>query len=252
MPKALGITLILIMLMVLIVVALVLWERRQWRRSVAQLTAPIVRQAAAGATPERVRLAEVQTLPPPVKRYFHHVLQDGQPIIKTVRLHQDGGFRPSPEMPGWLPLRAEQYFSTAPRAFVWNATIRMGPGLPVMVCDSYRQGQGRMVGKGLALIPVINARDDERLAQAALTDSGISVSLEFAFNERGEIVSVYAPARYREVNGNDEVTPWKGHFSDYIEAAGYRIPSRGEVAWHLQETVYPYWKGELSNVQYTP
>ena len=157
-------------------------------------------------------------------------------------------------------------------------------GAPVLVCDSYLQGKGRMQGKALALLPVINTAEDNRLNQAALqrwlaeavwfptallpdqgimweaiddtraqatvTDSGISVSLDFEFNDLGEIVSVYAPARYREVDGDYERVPWKGYFSEYIEVDGYRILSQGEVECQLEEQVYSYWKAEITNVRF--
>lgn len=280
MVKIVGIILIV---SAIIVTSLLVWGRWQWAQYVAKLSGQVM-SAARPVAGERVRLAETDALPEPVKRYFHHVLQEGQPLIKTVRLHQEGGFRTSPDTKDWLPLRADQYFSTTPRAFMWDAAITMVPGLSVLVCDSYLQGKGHMQGKVLALFPVIDTAEDTRLNQAALqrwlaeatwfptallpeqgvvweaidntraqatvTDSGVSVSLDFEFNDLGEIISVYTPERYREVNGEYERTPWKGYFSDYIEVDGYRIPSQGKVEWHLPDMVYPYWKAALMNVEY--
>ena len=42
---------------------------------------------------------------------------------------------------------------------------------------------------------------DNTKARATITDSGITVSLEFKFNQKGEVISVYAPERYRETAG---------------------------------------------------
>jgi hypothetical protein len=277
-------TLVIILIVIVIVVAALLsWGRWQWRQYVAKLSGQMLSEAQPVAN-GRVRLAETDTLPEPVKRYFHHVLQEGQSLIKTTRLHQEGGFRTSPDTKDWLPLRADQYFSTVPHAFVWDASITMLPGLSVDVCDSYRQGRGNMNGKILALFPVIKTAEDRRLNQAALqrwlaeavwfptallpsqgivweaidtthanatlTDSEVSVALEFEFNDLGEIVSVYTPGRYREVEGDYVLAPWKGYFCDYIEVGGYRIPSQGKVEWHLKDQTYPYWRGEVRDVRY--
>lgn len=280
MLKTFGIILIVI---VIVVAVLLVWGRWQWGRYVTKLSERVMSAVRPGAD-GRVRLAETEALPDPVRRYFQHVLQDDQPLINTVRLHQEGGFRTSPETKDWLPLRADQYFSTAPRAFVWDAAITMAPGLSVLVRDSYLQGKGHMQGKILALLPIIDTAADKRLNQAALqrwlaeaawfptallpeqgvvweaiddtraqatiTDAGISVSLDFEFNDLGEIVSVYAPERYKEVDGEYVPTPWKGYFSDYIKVDGYRIPSRGKVEWQLEDQVYPYWKAEIMDVQF--
>jgi hypothetical protein len=240
--------------------------------------------SSAHAAEGKVNLDEVEDLPLPVKRYFHHVLKNGQPMITKVFLSQHGGFRAKPDMTEWSEMNAVQYFSSKPRAFVWDAQISLVPAISILVCDSYINGKGGMKGKLLSLFPLIDAHDDNKLDQGALQrylaeavwfptsllpsqgvvweeidsskakatimDAGISISLEFEFNERGEVISVYSPGRYREVNGTYEPTPWKGRFSDYIDIDGYRIPSQGEVEWHLKDKIYSYWKAELVEVRY--
>jgi hypothetical protein len=232
----------------------------------------------------KVNLEEVEDLPSPVKRYFHHVLKNAQPMITKVFLSQDGGFRAKPEMTEWSAMKAVQYFTSMPKAFVWDAQISIVPALSINVCDSYINGKGRIKGKFLSLFTLIDAHDKEKLnagalqrylaeavwfptsllpsqgilweeidhnkAKATVTDAGVTVSLEFGFNEQGEVISVYTPGRYREVNGTYELTPWKGRFSNYIEVDGYRIPSEGEVEWHLKDKIYPYWKAKLVEVRY--
>jgi hypothetical protein len=231
-----------------------------------------------------VNLEEVTELPPIVKKYFHLALNDGAPIINHAFISQVGGFRAKPEMKEWSRMEAEQVFSSRPRAFTWSSKISAIPGLSVSVCDSYIEGKGVMKGKILSLFTLIDVQNqreldeaalqrylaeavwfptallpsqgimwtvlDKHIAKATITDSGISTSLEFEFNDRGEIVSVYAPARYREVSGNYEPTPWKGSFSNYIDINGYLIPQQGDVEWHLKDQVYPYWKASLREINY--
>jgi len=87
---------------------------------------------------------------------------------------------------------------------------------------------------------------DDNAARATLADSGISVSLDFRFNEKGEIVSVYTPARYRDVDGKP--TPWEGHFRGYERMDGVMVPREGEVAWILPEGRLSYWRERIVRV----
>ena len=146
-------------------------------------------------------------------------------------------------------MEAQQVFSTRPRAFSWNSTISMPPGLSIRVCDSYSAWAASMKVKLSTLYTLIYAHSQQELDEAALqrylaeavwfptallpgqgniwealnghrarasiTDSAISTALEFEFNQKGEIVAVYAPARYREVPGEYVPTPWQGRFSNY-------------------------------------
>ncbi len=272
---------------IIIVVAVVftlafLFGRRKWSQYVSALS----REVATGADGpgERVDLSGIENLPAPVKRYFRHVLQDGRPVISGAVLSQRGGFRSRPGMKGWLAMKADQRFSVQPRGFVWSAEISMMPGVPVNVCDSYIRGRGGMIGRILYLIPVVNESGDLKLSQGALqrylaeavwfptallpsqgvswepvdenrakatlSDSGITVSLEFEFNGEGEAVSIFTPRRYYKANERYREIPWKGSFSDYMEADGWLVPSRGEVEWHLESGPYPYWRGEIFDIEY--
>ena len=234
-----------------------------------------------GAT---VNLDQVNALPPLLKKYFHLVLEDGAPIIQRASLTQTGGFRSGPDMKGWSNMRARQVFSCQPRGFVWDAAITIFPGFSIRVCDTYIAGCGGIRVKLLALFSMIHAQHrreldesalqrylaeavwfptallpsqgvhwkalDEHHAEATLRDGAITTTLQFEFNDDGEIVSVYTPARFREVKGQFIPTPWKGRLSNYIRVGHYRIPQQGEVEWHLNDRVYPYWKASLKEINY--
>lgn len=274
-----------IILFITVVFAILLWRgRSNW----SQYISTQQRKVKANASDEitYINLNEVNGLPEPVKKYFHRVLKDGAPIINHAFVSQLGGFRARPEMKEWSKMEAEQYFSSRPRAFVWASTISMEPGLSISVCDSYIGGKGEIKGKILKLFTLINAKNqrelnegalqrylaeavwfptallpsqgvtwtalDDHSANATITDSGISTSLEFEFNEKGEIISAYTPSRYKEVSGKYEATPWKGRYSNYINVNGYLVPQQGEVEWHLKDKIYPYWKARLREIRYSP
>jgi len=250
-----------------------------WNRATARAVAQLAPSGAAGMF-TRDQLAG---LPPPVIRYFEFALTPDQPRIRTARIEHEGEFRSSLDAP-WSPFTSVQHVSADPPGFVWDAKIRMSPLVTVRVRDSYLDGNGSMRASVAALIPVVNAWGrtdlasgalhrylaesvwlpaallpgrgvtwepiDDNSARATLTDSGVSVSLDFRFNEKGEVVSVYTPARYRDVNGKGVPTPWEGHFRRYERRGGVMMPREGEVAWILPEGRLTYWQGRVVGVEY--
>jgi hypothetical protein len=210
-----------------------------WNRS----TARAVRQLAPNGAAGTFKRDQLVGLPASVVRYFEFALTPGQPLIRTARIEHEGEFRSSLDAP-WSPFTSVQHFSADPPGFVWDAKIRMSPVVTVRVRDSYLEGDGSMRASVAGLIPVVNAWGrtdlasgalhrylaesvwlptallpgrgvtwepiDDNSARATLTDSGVSVSLDFRFNEKGEVVSVYTPARYRDVDGKGVPTPWEG------------------------------------------
>ena len=91
---------------------------------------------------------------------------------------------------------------------------------------------------------------DDRSATAILTDSDITVSLEFRFNEADEVVAIYSSGRFGRFDGEYKQVPWEGHFRDYQIRQGMRIPMYGEVGWYEDETLNLVWKGNLLDIQY--
>jgi hypothetical protein len=89
-------------------------------------------------------------------------------------------------------------------------------------------------------------------AVATVTDRGTTVSLEFRFNDIGEVVGIYSPGRFGRFDQAYSQVPWEGHFRDYQSRGGMRIPSYGEVGWYEGETLELVWKGNLIDVQYRP
>lgn len=105
-----------------------------------------------------------------------------------------------------------------------------------------------------ALLPIENlqwrAIDDER-ALATLTDTDLSVSLEFRFNDSGEIIGVYTPGRYfREDDGSYVLKPWAGYHRAYEERSGIRIPIEGGVEWQLPNGRLPYCILKIVGIEY--
>jgi len=77
-----------------------------------------------------------------------------------------------------------------------------------------------------------------------------TVSLEFHFNDAGEVTSGYAPGRPQAVGGGYEMTPWGGRHRSYEERDGMWIPAEAEVEWRLPDGVFPVWKGKTVEAEY--
>ena len=225
---------------------------------------------------------EIADLPDPVRRYFMFALRPGQQFVRSARSLERGEFATRPGV--WHPFTATHHVTVRPPGFIWDAAIRVAPGMPIRVRDSYIGGVGRMHGRLAAIMPVVDQSGtpemasgslhrylaeapwiptallpsagvtwtaiDGSTARATLSDLGTTVSVDFQFNPDGEITGMSAD-RLRDVNGTAVSTPWAGHFRGYRDVGAMMVPEEGEVSWILPEGPYPYWRGRIAEVSYT-
>ena len=91
---------------------------------------------------------------------------------------------------------------------------------------------------------------DDSTARATLTDGAVTVSADFHFGSRGEILGS-TMTRYRDVNGRGVLTPFEGRCSrQYRRVDGMMIPAGGEVAWQLPGGRFAYWRGTVEGAMY--
>jgi hypothetical protein len=257
----------------------------RWNRATARMLdrLTVAPSDAAGAPPARFSPEDLTGLPAPVARYFAFALTPGQPLIRSARVRWEGEFRSAPNA-GWNRFTAVQHFTVRPPGFVWDATIRMMPLVSVRVRDAYVAGEGVMLGKVAALVPVADQRGtpemaagalsrylgeavwlptallpsagvswapvDDTTARATLTDGATTVSADFHFARGGEIVGI-SMTRYRDVNGRGLLTPFEARLrGGYRRVSGMMVPADGEVAWLLPEGRFAYWRGRPADVEY--
>jgi hypothetical protein len=257
----------------------------RWRSATALRVARL--RAAAESAPRQSPLTphEREELPGPVARYFRAVLPEGARPIRYARMEQRGEFLLRPGAGGWRPFRAVEHFTPRPPGFVWDARIRMVPGVDVRVRDALVEGRGEMLGSVMGVWRVASANGTPELnagalhrflaeavwlptallpgagvvwrpldgnsARASLSAGSTTVSLDFHFGADGLVDRVYTGARERDVGrGRTLPTPWQGRFSRYARRAGFRVPLAGEVEWILPEGPQPYWRGELTGVAF--
>lgn len=102
---------------------------------------------------EKFSYYQVEQLPGPVKRYFRHVLKEGQRSIHRAAVTHGGLFRTG-ETSEWLPIEGEEYFTAWPPGFVWYGRVKLIPFVWVQARDRYIHGRGDLNIKLLSMVKV--------------------------------------------------------------------------------------------------
>jgi hypothetical protein len=222
----------------------------------------------------------LRDLPAPVQRYMDYTGVLGKPWIDTVRIKYAGRFRMAADKP-WMPIRAEQFYTTAPPAFHWKARFKMA-GLWLMTGDdTYKAGHGRMFGKVAGVFKVVDFRGDaldqgtmlrylnemtwfptaflgdniawqavdDGSADVTFTDCGKSVSARMFFDDEGRLTDFVAQ-RYRENKGSFSLDTWSTPMTKFGVLGGLNLPVRGQAVWKLPAGDLPYADLELSEIEY--
>lgn len=275
--------LLVAVILTLVATGAIAYGASRWEAGTEDLRAKLL-AARLPASTATYDAREIESLPPPVRRYFHAVLQDGQPVVTAARFSHEGEFNMGETRAKWSRFTSTQVALTRPIGFDWDGHISILPGLGVFVHDAYIAGKGVLHAElhGLvtvadisgtpevahgelirylaesawyptALLPSQGVRweaIDDMSARATLADGTTVVSLDFRFDPEGLISSVRSAARHRAVNGVLIATPWQGRFWSYEIRDGMHIPLEGEVAWELPDGPWPYWRGRIKEIAY--
>ena len=177
-----------------------------------------------------------------------------------------------------MAMRAEQWFTVGGPGLLWQATMRMAPGLPILVQDQFLDGHGVFGGRIFGLIEVASGTGaevdkatlirylseavwfpyalwpspwlawepkDERTAVAALTFQGLAVRGIFSFAEDGR-PRTFDADRPMDVNGKSNSTPWHVVYDSHASLSGMEIPRRGQVSWLLPAGPFEYGQFEIT------
>jgi hypothetical protein len=235
----------------------------------------------AASSPQRklVERSDLEPLPVPIRRWLEASGVVGRARVTTVRLRQRGALRTKPDG-AWMPIRAEQYFSVDPPAFVWRVDATMMRVVPIAGRDKYTSSHGQMLIKAGSLVNVVDASDvkidqgallrylaeimwfpsaalaagiswepiDASRAKATLRDGGSTVSGVFTVDERGRVVRFDA-ARYQGSGPDAKLTPWFATCSAWRTFEGVAVPSQGDVGWDLAGDPFIYFRWEVVDLQ---
>jgi len=224
--------------------------------------------------------AQVLRLPEPIQRYLNYAQVVGKEPVHTIRLKQQGAMRTQPGQK-WLPLHAEQYFTTMPPAFLWHCTMRPFPFAWITATDRFSGAHGAMTIKLLSLLQLGDERGpevdqgelqrflaemiwfptawlsdaiewvaiDAHSAQATLHSPGVTASVILHINEQGQPTLVTTD-RYMSEHGQYRLVPWSGRAQDYREVDGMQIPASIEVTWHLASGEFTWFRVKLTEIEY--
>jgi len=272
---------LLVLALAIVAATIAVWiQAGRWADETAATTAALT--ASVPRPRPAVSFGALDQLPAPVQRYLRLALQDGQPRAASVRLEQRGRLRTGVESAQWLDFTAVETMAPDVRGFVWDARLRLMPLVHAGIRDSYLNGVGdgrvalfsaltmsadhgsRELNSGelyrlLAEAPwnptlLLPADDlawkaiDDRRAAATLSHGGQTATIEFRFNDAGEVASVFAAARPRSYGTTYVETPWEGRFSRYVDRQGLRVPSMGEVGWWVEGRWQSVWQGTVEHL----
>lgn len=216
---------------------------------------------------------QLDNLPEPVKRYFNHILKEGQPYISFVRIKHEGKFKADLKK-DWMNIKGEQYATTEKPGFIWKGTTTM-----FIAQDMYIAKKGRLIVSLFSLIKVVNAKGeqynqgellrwlgesilyptnflpsdklewfpiDDKTAKLTFNYEGLSLFFKITFNDIGEITEMETK-RYMDVNN---LETWVIKVSDYKELNQVLIPTRFEVLWRLVKGDFSYAKFNITDIEY--
>jgi hypothetical protein len=268
---------------VVVVVSLLSAANATWQSRTSETVA---RLAAAGLEPPDSVFTPrmLEGLPAPAARYLRAVLRDGTPLVWHAVIRHDGRFRNDPAKADGWEFHSVQHYDVRPAGFVWDARMRMAPGVDMLVRDAFLSGEGSMLVRVAGLLPVIDEHDSSEIAAAALqrwlaetawfptallpgqsvtwtaiddstarataTSGGTTASLDFHFGADSLLTDVRTDARARAVNGSTTRSPWRGAWSTWRWYGGMRIPMRGEAEWELPAGPFTYWRGSITEATY--
>ena len=230
--------------------------------------------------PVLIKDADLLRLPEAMQRYLRYVHVVGKQPIQTVRLKQRGFFRTQPGQK-WLPMVAEEYFTTNPFAFLWSGKIRLFPLISISARDRFFDGHGSLHVKLLSLIPLADAHGpeadqgellrylgeiiwfptawlsdafewqaiDAQSVQVTIRQPGVTVAAVLHVNEQGQVTHLTAE-RYMAERKSYKLERWSAQWTEYQEVSGMIIPTRVEVKWDLASGDFSYFRGEITEIEY--
>jgi hypothetical protein len=110
--------------------------------------------------PRPVTEEDVASLPDPAHRYMRFMGVVGRPRDWSFRARFGGRIRRAPGRP-WMHAVAWQYNTSLAVARVFDVRLDFGGVLPMFGSDTYVGGRGRMLGKALNIVTVVDGSGRE-------------------------------------------------------------------------------------------
>lgn len=264
----------------LFLLAMVAYANASFRQMAAQEKLHLLEQSEQ-LKEKQISQADLSKLPIAVQKWLISSGVLGQKRVSTVSLNQKLALKLQPEQKDWNEGGAEQYFSVNPPAFHWTTNIKMNALLHVLGRDKFEAGKGEMLIKLLALIPVADAKDNDKIDQATLQRylaeivwfpsaalspyivwehideysakatmnyGGTSGSGTFYFDKQGSFHKFVA-LRYKDA-ADTTASEWTVNATKIEEKNGIKIPTHCQASWTIDGQQWTWLKLEVTHVEY--
>jgi hypothetical protein len=244
--------------------------------------AQAVGPAAVPTDPAPVTDAETADLPPVVRRYLGFMGVIGRPRVRSLSARVAGRFRLRPRL-GWMPAQAWQYNTNTEIARVFVMRVRLIGVIPMIGRDTYLGGHGRMLGRLLDRVTVVDGCGDEfdigelttylndailmapamlltpatrwspmdqHSFEVSLTDGDHTVRARVFVDERGAPYDFSTTDRYAALPGGLVRAEWHTPVSGWHRVDGRAVPGQVAALWHLPDGPLPYFTGRLTHLSH--
>ncbi|GAB3893946.1 hypothetical protein GCM10028803_08670 [Larkinella knui] len=235
---------------------------------------------AGDEKPSVITARQVAEMPSIVQKWLTHAQVIGKERIQTAHLTQQGQMRTKVNG-GWMPVEAQQYFTTNQPGFIWHARIKAAPLVYLAGRDKYEQGHGHMLIKAMSFWPIANTSGNEidqgtmlrylgemvwfptaalspyihweqlgaTTARATMSYGKTIASGVFTFTPDGDVIR-YVAQRYGEFEGTYRQETWSITLSNHQALAGIRIPVQAAVTWQLKTGDFTWYTVTITEINY--
>lgn len=236
----------------------------------------------SGSNPIRKRT--VAELPEIFRTYLRNCCYTGNEEFLCATIQWRGAaLRMSPGKP-WTPLTYEQINYLPEPVRLAKMKARIFGIIPFTAMDKYRRGTGNMMIKIFKWFTVSDAKGNEidqaelvtilaetiflpvyalqqyitwssigrTTVKGTIEDHGIKASGQFYFTEDGEFLRFETDDRYYSENGQYIPCKWTALAENIRTIDGFRIPVDFKAIWSLPSGDYPYFKGSIEAIQFSP
>jgi hypothetical protein len=227
------------------------------------------------ATP--VTEADIDALPRAVQRYMRFMGVVGRPRDWSFQARFTGRFWLRRGL-GWMPADAWQYNSGLEVARIFVMRLRLAHVVPMIGRDTYLRGHGRMIGKLLDHLTIVDGQGDEfdlgelttylddaiilapsmllglattwtglddTTFDVSLSESGRTVTGRVFLDERGAPRDFMSTDRFAALPSGLVRAEWRTPVESWELVNGRPLPGPFSALWHLPDGPLPYIRGRL-------
>ncbi|MEE9430605.1 MAG: DUF6544 family protein [Melioribacteraceae bacterium] len=228
-------------------------------------------------------LAELDSLPQLLSKYFETVLVDNSLKPNFITLGQTAYIK-TDEDSEWMKIDATECFTTVQPNFLWNSTLQNSDLFWVQSIDSYIHGNGNMLIKLNSSITIADAWNvemdksglfryfsealffptsllpnknlhwnvlDSNTAEVKFVDEANSIVAKVFFAKDNTIEKIETMDKFRTTHGGYVKTPYTIYYSNYKWLnENYFVPTHFEVEWDLPDGKFRYGKFDVTHIKY--